>query len=68
MQRIRHSQRGSTSAAALLAVGGLVVVAGVMHFGYELLTQSKVPPAPPRAATAAAPSKTLEQMQQEAAA
>jgi hypothetical protein len=68
MQRIRQSQRGSTSAAALLAVGGLVVVAGVMHFGYELLTQSKAPPAPARPTTGAAPSKTLEQLQQEAAA
>jgi hypothetical protein len=61
-------QRGSTSAAALLAVGGLVVAAGVMHFGHEMVTKYSRAPAPAPGKTSGLPGKTLEQMQQEAAA
>ncbi len=60
-------QRGSTSAAALLAVGGLVIAAGVAHFAYDFVTQHSRAPAPAKAA-AVPQAKSLEQMQAEAAA
>lgn len=61
-------QPRSTSATALLAVVGLVVAAGVVHFGYEIVTNFSRAPAPAPVMTSSPPGKTIEQMQQEAAA
>ncbi len=60
-------QRGSTSAAALLAVGGLVVAAGLAHFAYDFVTHQARTPAPAKVAPVPQ-AKSLEQMQAEAAA